>query len=71
MPCRRSGGSLSLHTYQSRYGESGLLRGGLEPGMLVRCVVDDQVENDADAALLGLSVSSAKSPRVPRRGSTP
>ena len=53
-PCRcwRWPGCLSDQTYQSRCGESFDLQRVLEPGVLVRGVVDDEVDDDADAALL-------------------
>ena len=50
MPCRRSGGSSSLHTYQSRYGE---FRSRCAEGtrVLVGGVVHHQVEQHPDAPL--------------------
>ncbi len=54
MPWVRSAGSLSDHTYQSRYGDFGSARAGLEPRVLVGGVVDDEVDDHADAAVVGL-----------------
>ena len=54
MPWRRSVGSSFDHTYQSRYGESGLAAGRLEPRVLVGGVVDDEVDDHPDAAVAGL-----------------
>ena len=50
MPSSASFGWCFDQTYQSRYGESVAAR-GLEPRVLVRGVVDDQVDDDADAEL--------------------
>ena len=71
MPCRRSGGSVSLQTYQSRYGESGSLRADWNHGcwsevwLTTRSSISRMPRERAWAA------SSTKSPRVPNRGSTP
>ena len=52
MPLPALAGFLSAQTYQSRYGESFALRADLNQAMLVRGVIDDEVDDDADAALL-------------------
>ena len=52
MPLLALAGFLSDQTYQSRYGESFELRAPAKPGVLVGGVIDDEVDDDADAALL-------------------
>ena len=53
MPRLARGGFFFDQTYQSRYFELRILARLLEPGMLVRGVVDDEIDEHADAALLG------------------
>ena len=53
MPWFARGGFFFDQTYQSRYLRVGVAARLLEPGMLVRGVVDDEVDEHADAALLG------------------
>ena len=52
MPLFALGGFLSDHTYQSRYFDLRVAARLLEPRVLIRGVVDDQVDDHADAALL-------------------
>ena len=56
-------------TYQSRYGESSLAADVLEPRMLIRRVVHDEVDDDPDATVFGLvqqlgEVAERAQPRV-------
>ena len=52
MPLLALAGFLSAQTYQSRYGDFGSLRASLKPGVLIGGVIDHEVDDDADAALL-------------------
>ena len=65
MPLSALAGRFVDQTYQSRYGEFGSRCAPLEPGMLVRGVIDDEIDDHADAALLAPWVNSTKSPSVP------
>ena len=72
MPLSASFGFFFDQTYQSRYGESGSFARRLEPGVLVRGVVDHQVDQDADAVLLRLVGEVDEVARAsPGCGSTP
>ena len=51
MPSSAFFGFFFAHTYQSRYFDAGSARRFVKPGMLVRCVVDDQIDHDPHAAL--------------------
>ena len=69
MPCGGRPARSSDQTYQSRYGESGSTSGRLEPRVLVRGVVDDQVDDHPDAPVAGLvqqldEVAERAEPRV-------
>ena len=52
MPLPALAGRLSAQTYQSRWGESFAAARRLEPFMLVGGVIDDEIDDDANAALL-------------------
>jgi hypothetical protein len=71
MPSYRSEGSFADHTYQSRYGESGEEQAARNQGcssdvwLSTRSIITRMPRFSAWCS------SSAKSPMVPRRGSTP
>ena len=52
MPWSARGGFFFDQTYQSRYFESGSLRACLEPRVFLGRVVDDEIDEHANAALL-------------------
>ena len=70
MPWYRSGGSLSLHTYQSRYGESGEEHADWNHGCWSEVWLTTRSMITLMPRFAAWCNSSTKSPRVPRRGST-
>jgi hypothetical protein len=45
--------------------------GVAKPRVGIRGVIDDEIDDDANASLLAAVMNSTKSPSVPYRGSTP
>lgn len=70
MPCLRSGGAWSDQTYQSRYGESGDDRAAWNHGCWSEVWFTTRSMITRMPRFWAWCSSSAKSPRVPKRGST-